>query len=57
MMPLARSDRSADSLLLLIKQQIETGTIICGDGQIAYRNEKDHGYEHLIINLVDPHPI
>lgn len=48
--PLVGRGRSADTLILFIKQYIKMGSIICSDGWAGYRNLKDYVYEYLVIN-------
>ena len=42
-------DRSAPTLLGIIQDHVEEGTIIYTDGWAAYRNLTDLGYEHRVI--------
>jgi len=57
--PLLGTDRSADTLIPLIKKYIKPNSVIYSDGWAAYRNLQHHGYKHLSINhsenFVDPH--
>ena len=51
-------DRSARTLIPLIKQYIRAGSVVMSDGWAAYRTLKDEGYSHKVINhseeFVDP---
>lgn len=57
--PLVDGDRSADTLIPLIKKYIKPDSMIYSDKWAAYRNLKHLGYKHLSINhsenFVDPH--
>ena len=58
--PLHRQDqdRSARTLIPLIKQYIKSGSIVISDGWLAYKNLSKEGYTHRVINhsenFVDP---
>ena len=43
-------DRTADTLMTIIREWIEPGTTVISDGWAAYRDLDSHGYTHHTVN-------
>ncbi|XP_076051151.1 uncharacterized protein LOC143031337 [Oratosquilla oratoria] len=58
LVPLLNKDRSARTLVPIIKKIIKPGTVVYSDSWRAYNQLCDHGYSHFVINhkkhFVDP---